>query len=79
MASNRAASEGHSDWPDFQLYLAGLDGVSCTPNLNRPRSRGRIYLNENATSLEESMMPIVDYNFFSDESDYEVMLEGNDQ
>ena len=81
-ASSRAVAEGYPNWPDIQLYLGhpfvnGTDYLSCTPNVNRERSRGQVYLNDNATTLEESMKPIVDYNFFSDETDMEVMLEGN--
>ena len=81
-ASSRAVAEGYPNWPDIQLYLGhafsnGTDYLSCVPNVNRERSRGQIYMNDGAQTLEDSMKPIVDYNFFSDETDYEVMLEGN--
>ena len=83
-ASSRAVEEGYPNWPDIQLYFQhafvnGSEHLVCKANVNRPRSRGQIYLNHDAQTLEDSMKPIVDYNFFSDETDYQVMLEGRDE
>ncbi|CAG7734018.1 unnamed protein product [Allacma fusca] len=82
--SERAAQiDQHSDWPDIQLYFRqnyadNEDVMNCDVNLNRPKSRGVITINASNpdSSLESQLLPVIDYNFFSDESDYDVIIEG---
>jgi choline dehydrogenase-like flavoprotein len=42
-------------------------GVSMTPNIPRPKSRGRLYL----TSADPSVKPALDFRYFTDEDDYD--------
>ena len=44
--------------------------------MGRPRSMGRILFNASAPTLEAVDRTVVDYNLFSDETDYDVFVEG---
>ena len=49
----------------------------CQVSLGRPLSMGRILVNSSDDpSLEDIGRPVVDYNLFSDETDYDVLVEG---
>ena len=37
---------------------------------------GRILVNEAGPTLDDMIKPVVDYNLFSDETDYDVVVEG---
>ncbi|CAG7734017.1 unnamed protein product [Allacma fusca] len=84
IASDRAAKvDKHSDWPDIHLYFGqsyvnNEDTLGCNVNINRPKSRGTLTVNtaNNESSLESRLLPNIDYNYFSDESDYDVVIEG---
>ena len=54
-----------------------VDILNCTVSLSRPKSAGRVFLNTSATTLEGKLAPVLDHNLFSDESDFDVMLQGN--
>ncbi|RKF75214.1 Choline oxidase [Golovinomyces cichoracearum] len=48
-------------------YDAPLDAFCMTPNIPRPRSRGRIYL----TSADENVKPALDFRYFTDPDGYD--------
>ena len=82
VASSRAANpEGHTDWPDLQIYYTYLgdepNSVQCYVALNRPYSRGQISLNTSATGMEDDLLPIIEYNYYDIDSDLDVTIEGN--
>lgn len=81
IASSRAAKvDGHPDWPDLQIYYEYLDeqpnSVQCYVGFNRPYSRGHITLNTSAASMEDDFLPIIEYNYYSVDSDFDVTIEG---
>ncbi|KAB8339322.1 hypothetical protein FH972_022255 [Carpinus fangiana] len=48
-------------------YDTPTDAFCMTPNIPRPRSRGRIYL----TSADPSVKPALDFRYFTDPEDYD--------
>ena len=48
-------------------YDVPLDAFCVTPNIPRPRSRGRLYL----TSADSSVKPALDFRYFTDPSGYD--------
>ncbi|MEV4442180.1 GMC oxidoreductase [Streptomyces sp. NPDC049577] len=56
-----------TDNPERLGYVKPEHGVSMTPNIPKPRSRGRLYL----TSADRSVKPALDFRYFTDEEDYD--------
>ncbi|MFG3495304.1 GMC family oxidoreductase [Streptomyces sp. NPDC047928] len=56
-----------TDNPERLGYQRPAYGVSMTPNIPKPRSRGRLYL----TSADPSVKPALDFRYFTDEDDYD--------
>ncbi|MFE1783421.1 GMC family oxidoreductase [Streptomyces sp. NPDC059506] len=56
-----------TDNPERLGYERPEHGVSMTPNIPKPRSRGRLYL----TSADPSVKPALDFRYFTDEDDYD--------
>ncbi|MFJ7148840.1 GMC family oxidoreductase [Streptomyces sp. NPDC100445] len=56
-----------TDNPERLGYERPPYGVSMTPNIPKPRSRGRLYL----TSADPSVKPALDFRYFTDEDDYD--------
>ncbi|MFK4185882.1 GMC family oxidoreductase [Streptomyces sparsogenes] len=56
-----------TDNPERLGYEKPEHGVSMTPNIPKPRSRGRLYL----TSADPSVKPALDFRYFTDEEDYD--------
>jgi choline dehydrogenase len=56
-----------TDNPERLGYERPAHGVSMTPNIPKPRSRGRLYL----TSSDPSVKPALDFRYFTDEDDYD--------
>ncbi|MDX3227474.1 GMC family oxidoreductase [Streptomyces sp. ME19-01-6] len=56
-----------TDNPERLGYERPEHGVSMTPNIPKPRSRGRLYL----TSADPSVKPALDFRYFTDEEDYD--------
>lgn len=56
-----------TDNPERIGYERPAHGVSMTPNIPKPRSRGRLYL----TSADPSVKPALDFRYFTDEDDYD--------
>ena len=56
-----------TDNPERLGYERPPFGVSMTPNIPKPRSRGRLYL----TSADPSVKPALDFRYFTDEDDYD--------
>ncbi|HEX5569301.1 MAG TPA: GMC oxidoreductase [Streptomyces sp.] len=56
-----------TDNPERIGYTRPPHGVSMTPNIPKPRSRGRLYL----TSADPSVKPALDFRYFTDEEDYD--------
>ncbi|MGW4276503.1 GMC family oxidoreductase [Streptomyces seoulensis] len=56
-----------TDNPERLGYERPAYGVSMTPNIPKPRSRGRLYL----TSADPSVKPALDFRYFTDEEDYD--------
>jgi choline dehydrogenase len=56
-----------TDNPERLGYERPAHGVSMTPNIPKPRSRGRLYL----TSADPSVKPALDFRYFTDEDDYD--------
>ncbi|MCQ4082567.1 GMC family oxidoreductase N-terminal domain-containing protein [Streptomyces sp. RB6PN25] len=56
-----------TDNPERLGYQRPEHGVSMTPNIPKPRSRGRLYL----TSADQSVKPALDFRYFTDEEDYD--------
>ncbi|GAA0980795.1 MULTISPECIES: GMC family oxidoreductase [Streptomyces violaceusniger group] len=56
-----------TDNPERLGYQKPEHGVSMTPNIPKPRSRGRLYL----TSADPSVKPALDFRYFTDEEDYD--------
>jgi choline dehydrogenase len=56
-----------TDNPERIGYERPEHGVSMTPNIPKPRSRGRLYL----TSADPSVKPALDFRYFTDEDDYD--------
>ncbi|WP_338899418.1 GMC oxidoreductase [Streptomyces sp. TG1A-60] len=56
-----------TDNPERLGYEKPPYGVSMTPNIPKPRSRGRLYL----TSADPSVKPALDFRYFTDEDDYD--------
>ncbi|WP_128379106.1 GMC family oxidoreductase [Streptomyces cavernae] len=56
-----------TDNPERLGYRRPAHGVSMTPNIPKPRSRGRLYL----TSPDPSVKPALDFRYFTDEDDYD--------
>lgn len=56
-----------TDNPERLGYERPAYGVSMTPNIPKPRSRGRLYL----TSADPSVKPALDFRYFTDEDDYD--------
>ncbi|MGF1241713.1 GMC family oxidoreductase [Streptomyces sp. 2-6] len=56
-----------TDNPERLGYERPAYGVSMTPNIPKPRSRGRLYL----TSADPSAKPALDFRYFTDEEDYD--------
>ncbi|MFD6996435.1 GMC family oxidoreductase [Streptomyces mirabilis] len=56
-----------TDNPERLGYERPVHGVSMTPNIPKPRSRGRLYL----TSADPSVKPALDFRYFTDEDDYD--------
>jgi choline dehydrogenase-like flavoprotein len=48
-------------------YETPIDAFCMTPNIPRPRSRGRIYL----TSSDPSVKPALDFRYFTDKDGYD--------
>ncbi|KAL5412953.1 hypothetical protein PMIN03_004023 [Paraphaeosphaeria minitans] len=76
------AAGGDSDWADVMMhcyqipfclntsrlgYDTPIDAFCMTPNIPRPRSRGRIYL----TSADPSVKPALDFRYFTDPEGYD--------
>ncbi|GAA1906537.1 GMC family oxidoreductase N-terminal domain-containing protein [Streptomyces sodiiphilus] len=56
-----------TDNPERLGYERPAHGVSMTPNIPKPRSRGRLYL----TSADPSVKPALDFRYFTDPEDYD--------
>ncbi|MGP3928121.1 GMC family oxidoreductase [Streptomyces sp. 8N616] len=56
-----------TDNPERIGYEKPEHGVSMTPNIPKPRSRGRLYL----TSADPAVKPALDFRYFTDEDDYD--------
>ncbi|MBA2948242.1 GMC family oxidoreductase [Streptomyces himalayensis] len=56
-----------TDNPERLGYERPELGVSMTPNIPKPKSRGRIYL----TSADPEVKPALDFRYFTDEDDYD--------
>lgn len=56
-----------TDNPERLGYQRPEHGVSMTPNIPKPRSRGRLYL----TSADPAVKPALDFRYFTDEEDYD--------
>ncbi|MFE3327704.1 GMC family oxidoreductase [Streptomyces sp. NPDC059176] len=56
-----------TDNPERLGYERPPHGVSMTPNIPKPRSRGRLYL----TSADPEVKPALDFRYFTDEDDYD--------
>ncbi|MCA6092972.1 GMC family oxidoreductase N-terminal domain-containing protein [Streptomyces sp. SCA3-4] len=56
-----------TDNPERLGYEKPGHGVSMTPNIPKPRSRGRLYL----TSADPAVKPALDFRYFTDEEDYD--------
>ncbi|MEC4015964.1 GMC family oxidoreductase [Streptomyces sp. H27-D2] len=56
-----------TDNPERIGYKKPEHGVSMTPNIPKPRSRGRLYL----TSADPAVKPALDFRYFTDEDDYD--------
>ncbi|MBB4891763.1 choline dehydrogenase-like flavoprotein [Streptomyces olivoverticillatus] len=56
-----------TDNPERLGYEKPEHGVSMTPNIPKPRSRGRLHL----TSADPSVKPALDFRYFTDEEDYD--------
>ncbi|MFI9272222.1 GMC family oxidoreductase [Kitasatospora sp. NPDC052896] len=56
-----------TDNPERLGYSRPPHGVSMTPNVPKPRSRGRLYL----TSADPAVKPALDFRYFTDEADYD--------
>ncbi|MFE0581107.1 GMC family oxidoreductase [Streptomyces sp. NPDC058874] len=56
-----------TDNPERLGYERPRHGVSMTPNIPKPRSRGRLYL----TSSDPAVKPALDFSYFTDEDDYD--------
>lgn len=56
-----------TDNPERLGYEKPEHGVSMTPNIPKPRSRGRLYL----TSADPEVKPALDFRYFTDEDDYD--------
>ncbi|MFB7666010.1 GMC family oxidoreductase [Kitasatospora sp. NPDC056138] len=56
-----------TDNPERLGYTRPAHGVSMTPNVPKPRSRGRLYL----TSADPAVKPALDFRYFTDEEDYD--------
>ncbi len=63
-----------TDHPERLGYRRPAHGVSMTPNIPKPRSRGRLYL----TSADPEVKPALDFRYFTDEDDYDArtLVEG---
>ncbi|WP_165989894.1 GMC oxidoreductase [Streptomyces sp. YIM 98790] len=56
-----------TDNPERLGYRRPPHGVSMTPNIPKPRSRGRLYL----TSADPAIKPALDFRYFSDPDGYD--------
>jgi choline dehydrogenase-like flavoprotein len=56
-----------TDNPERLGYEKPPYGVSMTPNIPKPRSRGRLHL----TSADPTVKPALDFRYFTDEEDYD--------
>ncbi|MEU1434333.1 GMC family oxidoreductase N-terminal domain-containing protein [Streptomyces sp. NPDC005786] len=56
-----------TDNPERLGYERPPHGVSMTPNIPKPRSRGRLYL----TSPDPEVKPALDFRYFTDAEDYD--------
>jgi choline dehydrogenase len=56
-----------TDNPERLGYQRPEFGVSMTPNIPKPKSRGRLYL----TSADPEAKPALDFRYFTDEDDYD--------
>ncbi|MDX6758258.1 GMC family oxidoreductase N-terminal domain-containing protein [Streptomyces sp. F8] len=56
-----------TDNPERLGYERPRHGVSMTPNVPKPRSRGRLYL----TSPDPEVKPALDFRYFTDEDDHD--------
>ncbi|UQI48288.1 GMC family oxidoreductase N-terminal domain-containing protein [Streptomyces sp. HU2014] len=56
-----------TDNPERIGYEKPPHGVSMTPNIPKPHSRGRLYL----TSADPAVKPALDFRYFTDEDDYD--------
>ncbi|UGY93240.1 GMC family oxidoreductase [Streptomyces gobiensis] len=56
-----------TDNPERLGYEKPEHGVSMTPNIPKPRSRGRLYL----TSADPEVKPALDFGYFTDEAGYD--------
>ncbi|MHC0434221.1 GMC family oxidoreductase [Streptomyces sp. O3] len=56
-----------TDNPERLGYERPEHGVSMTPNIPKPKSRGRLYL----TSADPEVKPALDFRYFTDEDDYD--------
>ncbi|WP_438318578.1 GMC family oxidoreductase [Streptomyces sp. HUAS TT3] len=56
-----------TDNPERHGYTRPAHGVSMTPNIPKPRSRGRLYL----TSADPTVKPALDFRYFTDEDDHD--------
>ncbi|MEU1042430.1 GMC family oxidoreductase [Streptomyces sp. NPDC005551] len=56
-----------TDNPERLGYERPAHGVSMTPNIPKPHSRGRLYL----TSADPDEKPALDFRYFTDEDDYD--------
>jgi choline dehydrogenase-like flavoprotein len=56
-----------TDNPERLGYEKPRYGVSMTPNIPKPKSRGRLYL----TSADAAVKPALDFRYFTDEDDYD--------
>ncbi|WP_419997317.1 GMC family oxidoreductase [Streptomyces boninensis] len=56
-----------TDNPERLGYERPPHGVSMTPNIPKPKSRGRVYL----TSADPEVKPALDFRYFTDADDYD--------
>ncbi|MBT2490032.1 GMC family oxidoreductase N-terminal domain-containing protein [Streptomyces sp. ISL-96] len=56
-----------TDNPERLGYERPAHGVSMTPNIPKPRSRGRLFL----TSADPAVKPSLDFRYFTDPEDYD--------
>ncbi|CAG7683969.1 unnamed protein product, partial [Allacma fusca] len=69
-------------WPDLQILYSAYGGdpkatdISCTIANVRPVSKGILTVNTSASSMGDNFLPILKYNYFSQEREFQTAIEG---